>query len=167
MEDVKLVCDFVNSADLEAGVDELADGRGLAAWLRAHGLGPGDVTDADAAAARELREALRTLLEANAGLEGDVGSATAVLDRFARRAGVGVRFDTGSLRVVARGGVGAVLAAAGQAMADGTWPRVKACRSETCRWAFVDASRNHSRQWCAMSVCGNREKARTFRLRHA
>jgi predicted RNA-binding Zn ribbon-like protein len=49
---------------------------------------------------------------------------------------------------------------------DGTWPKLKACRSDTCRWAFVDHARNRSRQWCSMSLCGNRAKARAFRARH-
>ena len=50
---------------------------------------------------------------------------------------------------------------------DGTWTRLKACRSDTCQWAFVDQARNRSRQWCDMRVCGNRQKVRTFRSRHA
>ena len=83
-----------------------------------------------------------------------------------------MRFDTGAIRLVPRergvqGALGSVLAAAAEAMADGSWQRLKACRSDTCRWAFVDHARNRSRQWCSMSVCGNREKARVFRQRHA
>ena len=38
--------------------------------------------------------------------------------------------------------------------------RVRMCEAETCAWLFVDESRNHSRRWCDMKVCGNREKAR-------
>jgi len=38
--------------------------------------------------------------------------------------------------------------------------RVRRCEAETCAWLFVDESRNHSRRWCDMKVCGNREKAR-------
>jgi len=60
-----------------------------------------------------------------------------------------------------------VLAAVGEAMSDGTWRRLKACRSDTCRFAFIDNARNQSRQWCSMQVCGNREKARAFRARRA
>jgi len=52
-------------------------------------------------------------------------------------------------------------------MADGSWQRLKACRSETCRWAFIDNARNHSRLWCDMATCGNRAKARAFRSRSA
>jgi predicted RNA-binding Zn ribbon-like protein len=43
---------------------------------------------------------------------------------------------------------------------------VHQCRSETCRWLFLDSSRNHSRRWCDMRVCGNRVKARRFRAQH-
>ena len=45
--------------------------------------------------------------------------------------------------------------------------RLSACRDENCRVAFYDKSRNRSRAWCSMEVCGNREKARSFRQRHA
>jgi predicted RNA-binding Zn ribbon-like protein len=38
--------------------------------------------------------------------------------------------------------------------------RLKACPS--CRWLYLDNSKNQSRQWCDMKVCGNRAKARTF-----
>ena len=51
-------------------------------------------------------------------------------------------------------------------MADGSWQRLKACRASDCQWAFVDTARNHSRSWCSMASCGNREKARAFRERH-
>lgn len=38
--------------------------------------------------------------------------------------------------------------------------RVKACASSTCGWLFLDTSKNKSRRWCSMEVCGNREKGR-------
>jgi predicted RNA-binding Zn ribbon-like protein len=37
---------------------------------------------------------------------------------------------------------------------------VRECSADTCAWLFLDESRNHSRRWCDMSVCGNRQKAR-------
>jgi len=173
LTNLDLLCDFVNSAELEAGQDDLADARGLVRWLSAHGLAGAHAraTDADAAEARAVREALRELMRANNGVAADTAAASSTLDTASRRAGLAVRFDTGSIRLVPRGrgvhgALGAVLAAAGHAMADGSWQRVKACRSDTCRWAFVDNARNRSRQWCSMSVCGNRAKARAFRNRH-
>jgi predicted RNA-binding Zn ribbon-like protein len=165
--ELQLVCDFVNTLEVEDGTDELADPGALGVWLRARGLWGERPDERDAAGARALREALRDLMWANNGGSVDTEAASAILDAAAKRAGVVARFDTGGIRLVApAGGIGAVVAAAGEAMADGSWRRLKACRSDTCRWAFVDSARNRSRQWCSMSVCGNREKARTFRRRH-
>jgi predicted RNA-binding Zn ribbon-like protein len=44
--------------------------------------------------------------------------------------------------------------------------RVRECAAETCAWLFLDESRNRSRRWCDMSVCGNRDKARRHYRRH-
>ncbi len=44
---------------------------------------------------------------------------------------------------------------------------VRECGVETCRWMFVDRSKNHSRRWCDMKVCGNRVKARKFYRRQS
>jgi predicted RNA-binding Zn ribbon-like protein len=43
--------------------------------------------------------------------------------------------------------------------------RVCECSAETCRWLFLDRSKNHSRRWCDMRICGNRSKARRFHAR--
>ena len=45
--------------------------------------------------------------------------------------------------------------------------RLRSCQTETCRWLFLDTSKNHSRRWCDMKVCGNRMKARRFQARQA
>jgi len=44
--------------------------------------------------------------------------------------------------------------------------RVKECAADNCNWLFLDMSRNRSRRWCDMKVCGNRAKARRFSARH-
>lgn len=45
---------------------------------------------------------------------------------------------------------------------------LRECKDDTCRWMFVDRSKNHSRRWCDMKICGNRVKARRFyRRQHA
>ncbi len=41
--------------------------------------------------------------------------------------------------------------------------RLQQCVSENCGWLFIDTSKNHTRQWCDMSDCGNRAKVRKFR----
>ena len=43
--------------------------------------------------------------------------------------------------------------------------RVRTCDVDTCRWLFLDTSKNHTRRWCNMKVCGNRMKARRFQAR--
>jgi predicted RNA-binding Zn ribbon-like protein len=42
---------------------------------------------------------------------------------------------------------------------------VRVCASDNCNWLFTDTSKNHSRRWCNMKSCGNREKARRFYTR--
>ncbi len=42
---------------------------------------------------------------------------------------------------------------------------VRVCASDSCDWLFLDTSKNHSRRWCNMKSCGNREKARRFYTR--
>jgi predicted RNA-binding Zn ribbon-like protein len=43
--------------------------------------------------------------------------------------------------------------------------RIRTCAVDTCRWLFLDTSKNHTRRWCNMRVCGNRMKARRFQAR--
>ena len=72
--------------------------------------------------------------------------------------------NNGAARLVADDVVGELLAIVARAQADGTWQRMKACPA--CGWAFYDRSRNRSRTWCTMAICGNRAKARGYRARH-
>jgi len=41
--------------------------------------------------------------------------------------------------------------------------RVRACENPDCRLLFLDTSKNHTRRWCDMRLCGNRMKARRFK----
>ena len=43
--------------------------------------------------------------------------------------------------------------------------RMKICRHKDCRMLFLDASPKNNRRWCAMSICGNREKVAAHRRR--
>lgn len=44
--------------------------------------------------------------------------------------------------------------------------RLRACENHECRWLFLDTSKNHTRRWCDMKLCGNRMKARRFKAQH-
>ena len=52
---------------------------------------------------------------------------------------------------------------AGDLLTSSQLEHVKECNG--CPWLFLDASRNHSRRWCDMRDCGNRNKVRKFRAR--
>lgn len=63
--------------------------------------------------------------------------------------------------------VWAIAHAARDLMLSSDMRRLRACEAETCRWLFLDTSRNHTRRWCKMKVCGNRMKARRYQVRHS
>jgi predicted RNA-binding Zn ribbon-like protein len=165
---------FVNTIDLEEGTEELAGPQELADWLVKHDLSPAglNATDADLEHAVGLREAFRAVLLAHNGGTGFVhGTAVQALNEAAARSNVRLRFDktgTGTLKPGADGvdgALGRLLAIADLSAGDGTWARLKACRDDTCQWAFYDHTKNRSGAWCNMAVCGNRAKARAYRER--
>jgi predicted RNA-binding Zn ribbon-like protein len=164
---------FVNTLDVDDGVEELSGAASMRRWLADQGLLAANarVGEADVARVHELREAFRALLHANNGAPLDA-AAVEVVNGAARAAELTVRFDgEGRAELApARGGldgaIGRLVAIAHRAQADGTWERLKACPEATCTWAFYDRSRNRSSTWCSMAVCGNRAKARAFRERH-
>lgn len=43
--------------------------------------------------------------------------------------------------------------------------RVKQCPGDKCGWLFFDTTKNKSRRWCEMEVCGNRAKQRRHSAR--
>ena len=172
---LRLVQRFVNTSDLESGPDLLPDAAALGAWLRQAGLldPAAEVSAADHGRAIQLRDAIRELVSAHAGLPHDPGASGVVNAAAARAQLRPVLDDPLSMRLEpAAGGVdgalGRIVAAIGEAIAEGTWPRLKACERDVCRWAFYDHSKNHSSHWCSMSVCGAREKnRRAYRRRRA
>jgi predicted RNA-binding Zn ribbon-like protein len=168
----ELVIDFVNTAGFGPDREDLPTPEALVAWFEERGLEPGPrASQAEYEDALRVREALRDLLSAHNEVPVDVESATAVLDRAAREADLSVRFVIGGSQIepavagVSRA-LGEILCDVSELMVDGTWERVKACRADDCRYAFVDTSKNRSRAWCSMQSCGNRAKVAAYRERH-
>ncbi len=167
---LSLVESFLNSVDVESGQDDLEAMPRFQRWLRDHGRAAAADTAAetDLRLARELRDELRAELCAHH----DGGPRDrSRLDRLAAGVRLTVRFDTdGSARLSpADGGVagvlGEVLAAIARATHEGTWARLKICSADSCRYVYYDRSKNASRRWCSMEVCGNRQKTRAYRSR--
>jgi predicted RNA-binding Zn ribbon-like protein len=148
--DASLVVEFLNTVNVEEGTDLLEDPGQWHEWATARGLQANPAGEARAA-----RDALRAAI-------GDPRLTAGSVD-------VGTRITlTGEGPVlVADDVVGAVFAACARLVVRGDWIRLKICPADTCLWAFYDESRNRSRTWCSMRVCGNREKARGWRARAA
>ena len=168
-----LVRDYVNTLDFETGIDRIATPDELATWFSEQGLVEdlAEPTDEEHAEALAVREAIRELLLANNGVAADAASASRTLEEAGRKARVGVRFENGRPILApegdgARGAIGHIVATVAELAPTDDWKRLKGCRDDQCRVAFYDQSRNRSRAWCSMEVCGNREKARSFRARH-
>jgi predicted RNA-binding Zn ribbon-like protein len=164
---LRLVQRFVNTNDLEGGPELIGDAASLRAWLREHAqLEPeASVTDAEHGRAIALREAIRDLASAHAGLPHDP-EAPAVVTAAAARAGLmPVMRDPDAMALEPAapgvdGALGRIVAAIHAAIGEGTWSRLKTCERDVCRWAFYDRSKNRSGHWCSMAVCGSREKNR-------
>jgi predicted RNA-binding Zn ribbon-like protein len=169
---LRRVQSFVNTIDLEGGQDRTGDVRSLRRWLLERELiAEGDsVSEGDLRLVIQVREALRALAFANhEGVPDD--EAVRKLNRLAEGLRLTLRFEgDGRARLEPMlsgvdGAVAGILGIVYASMVDGTWPRLKACRRDTCQWVFYDHSKNRSSSWCSMSICGNREKARAYRLR--
>lgn len=147
-----LVLGFLNSVDVDEGTDEMTD---LASW-RAWVAGREEYADLPVPTAASLRQAreLRTYLRELALGEEPTDPAPQV--------GVTVDLGTGG-RLTGATVVARVAAAVATLGAEDRLSRVKICAADDCRWGFYDRSRNHSRQWCSMAVCGNRAKVRNHR----
>ena len=172
---LRLVQAFVNTLDIENGVEELTTPRALHETLVRIGALPEETPplhDADLRLGLDAREALRSLALANNGVPLEA-AATATLERVARAAHFTLRFDGDGRAVLAStaegldGALGRIVAVVYDAMADGSWRRLKGCPRDVCHWVFYDRSKNATGKWCAMSVCGNRTNTRAYRRRRA
>jgi predicted RNA-binding Zn ribbon-like protein len=172
--ELELPLAFVNTLDVEEAHDGLGNRAALQAWLAARGLVDTEtkVSRRDLALAIELRDALRRAFLAHSGVplpSEDLEAVNRVLERLP----LDIQIDaSGAPRFEPRGdgvttALGRVVCDVARARTLGTWDRLKLCPAEDCLWAFFDSSKNHSRRWCSMNVCGNRTKTREYRRRRA
>jgi predicted RNA-binding Zn ribbon-like protein len=60
-----------------------------------------------------------------------------------------------------------VLTAATDLLTSDSRSLVRQCEDAGCGWLFLDRSNAHTRRWCSMADCGNRNKARQYYRRQA
>lgn len=180
--DIALLYDFVNSLDRRRFVeqgrphvasDELATPAQLDAWLRARDLSEPDAqsTADDHQHALALRAALRSFLEFAPGERATSGAVAEHLNAAAANFPLVVTVLKGGgvvlrpSRLSACGGLGVVLAEFQRLAETARLIRVKACASDECGWIFYDRSKPGNRRWCSSTLCGNRQKTRSYRDR--
>ncbi|UYM06722.1 CGNR zinc finger domain-containing protein [Solicola gregarius] len=154
MDPADTVVAFLNTIDVEDDIDTMANPDEWATWVEST-LG---IDERQTRQRRGQAYDLRTYLRAVA--MGETPARPVPVP-------VSVSLDTDGAQLTSETAVGAIATAVARLSIDGRWMRVKICPADDCRWAFYDGSRNHSRQWCSMSVCGNRAKVRKHRSRTA
>lgn len=166
---------LANTYSFEDDEELLLDPASARKWLLDSDLASKEI-EVDAKGLRELvefRTLIRNLLDANLTGQQD-RKGNAALGRLAAEHPVAMKvgadgsvsLDTdpvASIDALISQMVGITF----QAQVDATWPRLKVCASDECRWAFFDSSRNRGGTWCQMEVCGNRIKNRTYRSRRS
>jgi predicted RNA-binding Zn ribbon-like protein len=148
----------------------LAHPSDLARWLVAAELTDAipEVTQADVALARTLRESIYSLALAHIHQRALPDEARRKLNRFAAQASAvpqlgkdsGIHISGKTQELLASIARDAVLLFGRE-----TGTRLRQCEGESCALLFLDTSRSGERRWCSMSGCGNKSKIVEFRRR--
>lgn len=170
-EHVGLLVAFANSVDTDEGTDDLTTPSELNRWLTEHRLlpTPARATTEDLYLALAIRAGLKEAFADNhqhaptsKARRGALQTAAAELPL--RLAGTTTHPRLLPVHEGVRGALSLLLIAVQAAVGDGSWHRLKICGDDQCGWAFFDASKNRSRNWCEWG-CGNRAKTRSYRAR--
>jgi predicted RNA-binding Zn ribbon-like protein len=155
-----LALDLLNTqwVSAEGPADLLATPEGTRAWLAAVGLA--------AAPARGTQEALmqarQAIRDVVSGRDGAADRLNAVLGHGRLRLSLGPDLTPEqALETDEPAWRPAVMAAANLLDLLRQAPgRIRPCQHPACVLWFYDTTRNGTRRWCSMAVCGNRAKAR-------
>ncbi|MEE6258174.1 CGNR zinc finger domain-containing protein [Plantactinospora sonchi] len=169
-----LVQNLLNTVDIEAGRDRLRTIAELTAFATRYGPTGLTFGDSDVTQLRRFRDALREACRGHAGAPVPT-PAVAMLRHALGTAPLILSIDgNGAARAVPAAGldgaaalVAHVAAAILDAVAAGTWPRLKACAAHRCQWVYYDHSPAGRGRWCTMSICGSRAKMRAYRAGHS
>lgn len=129
-------------------------------------LAPG-ANEADVTITVQLREAIYDLVVAR--LDGASLPVEAVAEVNMHASGLPVTLRLGPDGVMRTGSVAQGLAAlareAVQLLGGDEATLLRECARPECTQVYLDRSRGHRREWCAMRTCGNRVKAANYRAR--
>ncbi len=181
--------DLLNSVCAPAGseIDWLEDGEALVRWMVGAGMFgpqvgeeilssiPSDELDGAAEHARRLREDFRRVTDLLESSEEETVSSDdlAFLNRwlevplagrpFIPKDGSG--FTRAPLCVPQKGDQIVRLLAdkIAEYLSETDLAQLRQCEGPACMLYFRDTTKNRSRRWCSMAVCGNRAKAARFR----
>lgn len=173
----RLCLDFVNTADwqgLDVVVEHIETPDQLVQWARRMRLAasekaPGKSDEAGGqlneirAFRLRLRRLVRGVIAAATPVDCDVRILNDLLDDAESLPRV--RAERGGLAYVPGNTItaalqGPIAVSALELLTSPDRTRIKECGGCRCGWLFVDESRNQTRRWCSMDVCGNRWKAR-------
>lgn len=157
--------------------DLIASDDGFADWLDAAHLplkatmAPGDAKEQLISLRERLRPMVALLGKGEAppvSLIDEVnvilsqGQVRIVLQRHGKAYRLVEVFDAGDA-----GPKGAVAADFARFLCESEPERLRRCSNPACTMVFYDTSKNNTRRWCSMSICGNRDKVARFRARRA
>jgi predicted RNA-binding Zn ribbon-like protein len=121
----------------------------------------------DLATAVELREAIYALVSARIHRAERMDEDIAVVNRHAQGTPVGLQLV--NERVERAGssaqGLATLARQAVEILGSDDAALLRECARPECTQVYLDHSRGHRREWCAMRTCGNRVKASQFRAR--
>jgi predicted RNA-binding Zn ribbon-like protein len=160
--------DLLNTTPVDGGVrrDFLGNPEGCGRWLAAAELPQA------ASGITALRDVLQDCFDRLAGGEPLRDTAVAAVNRHLAGLQARVRLvEDGSLRRLERQVEGDALALIADDFArfacEADPSRLRRCADPACTMVFHDTSKNGTRRWCSMAVCGNRDKVARYRARRA
>jgi predicted RNA-binding Zn ribbon-like protein len=170
-ESKEWLADFADLVDwLEAS--EAIDAK-LAKQLRTEGDKAPKAAEEIWKRAIQLRDALDRVLLARAADRSPDGDDLVIIDaEYARTAAFAHLAATSrgfawELKPDLQAALRPVVHSAIELMTSPRLERLRRCGGDTCYWLFIDETKNCSRRWCEMAICGNRHKVRRHRARQA
>ena len=165
--------DLLNTVVAEGGTGRalIASDEGMARWLAAAGRAPAKAgSEAELRLVREsLRPAIDQFRQGKPLPSGLLSRIDVLLAEVASRMRLVV--EEGRPRLVSRldpgraGPAGVVAADFARFVCEAEPERLKHCANPACSLVFYDTGKNNARRWCAMSLCGNRDKVARYRAR--